>query len=141
MTFRELIETEKDLSGYSLVFAYFMTNTFLGHDPVVLRSNRKQIVVCKNRDDLRKIWYNIPKQFASVTRLRFLINSKEKIAVYMPPNGDKDYHMENPENVLFIFDSVQLEEYLKQKDFFAWESDKLNSSSEPEARFPETNGA
>jgi hypothetical protein len=112
----------------------------MGSFPAILGSDKKRMIVCINRDDLKKIWSVLPKSEVKVHCEPLLVNMEEKVAVWLrPPYYNTEAEPDSEKDLFFVLNSSHLEECIQQENFFIWESGILCLVDESRATFPEEN--
>jgi len=68
----------QDLAGFQLVIGYFLEidHGLMGFHPALIAATR-QIVVCLDRNTLKKVWELLPRTKAKVTEFLLVANIKE----------------------------------------------------------------
>jgi hypothetical protein len=108
----------KNLPGWELVIGYVMAapGKLLGWAPALL-SGTEKLVVCLNRDDLKKISDTLPCCKVSIVELPFYINRAENIALIVE---GKDFATSDSKT-FFLVNGDKLDEILQTEQPFCWD--------------------
>jgi hypothetical protein len=98
-----------------------------------LLTRTKKIVVGLNTNDLKKIWEVMPRRRVKILKLNFFINSKENLAILIDKNQGRDTDSED----FFLINSLNLETFLQEENFFGWNPELLKEDDETFSVFPE----
>lgn len=136
MNFSQLIAKGIDLAGWKPAYGYWaeIRHGLMGNFPIIPNSDPSRMVICFERENLKKIWETLTKENTRVHKIAFLVNFSEKLVVC----AEKDYFRKEIENeeFFFIFSVNDIEEHLKEESFFRW-SPGLIGAQNPNAVFPE----
>lgn len=134
MKLREVKEIEYDGWIPMTVYVMELSHGLMGFFPLIEKETKK-IIVCKNRDDLRKIWEALPKRKVKVSEFEWIVNEKEDLVVPIGhPQGDE------ADSDWFFFISKDLEKYLADaliEENFKYAPGLLSLTSQSGCTFPE----